>query len=49
MDKFEQIGKLAQAAALIEEVIRANPDFADVLEDMPERLANISDDIEGVE
>lgn len=49
MDKFEQIGKLAQAAALIEEVIRANPDFADVLEDMPERLANIADDIEGVE
>ena len=46
MDKYEQIGKLAQAAALIEEVIRANPDFADVLEDMPERLANIADDIE---
>lgn len=46
MDKYEQIGKLAQAAFLIEEVIRANPDFADVLEDMPERLANIADDIE---
>lgn len=46
MDKYEQIAKLAEAAARIEEVIRANPDFADVLEDMPERLADIADQIE---
>ena len=49
MDKYEQIAKLAEAAALIQEVIRANPEFADVLEDMPDRLADISDEIEGVE
>jgi hypothetical protein len=46
MDKYEQITKLAEAAALIQEVIRANPSFADVLEDMPDRLADISDEIE---
>lgn len=48
MDKYQQIMKLAEAAELINEVIRANPDFADVLEDMPDRLADISDAIEGV-
>ena len=46
MDKYQQIIKLAHAAQLIQEVIRANPAFAEVLEDMPDRLANIADDIE---
>jgi len=46
MNKYEQIAKLAEAAELIQEVIRANSDFADVLEDMPDRLADIADDIE---
>jgi hypothetical protein len=46
MDKYQQIVKLAQAAELIQEVIRANPEFADVLEDMPDRLADIADEIE---
>lgn len=47
MDKYQQIIKLAEAAELIQQVIRANPDFADVLEDMPDRLADIADEIEG--
>ena len=47
MDKYEQIGKLAQAAMLIQQVMReCNTDIADCLEDMPDRLADISDEIE---
>jgi hypothetical protein len=49
MDKFEQITKLAQAAMLIQEVMReCTSDIAECLEDMPDRLADISDQIEGV-
>lgn len=47
MDKFEQIVKLADAAALIQEVIRANPQFAGALQDINDNIANIADDIEG--
>ena len=47
MDKFEQIVKLADAAALIQEVMReCNPDFADDLQDMANSLASIADQIE---
>ena len=50
MDKFEQIAKLAIAAGLIQEVMRGcSPDIAECLEDMPDRLADISDEIELVE
>jgi hypothetical protein len=48
MDKYEQIGKLAEAAALIQEVLNAcDSDFADDLQDMTNSLANIADQIEG--
>ena len=46
MDKYEQITKLAQAAELIQEVIRANPGFAGDLQDINDNIANIADDIE---
>jgi len=47
MDKFEQIGKLAEAAMLIQQVLNAcTPDIAECLEDMPDRLADIGDQIE---
>jgi len=46
MDKYEQITKLAQAAELIQEVIRANPKFAGDLQDINDNIANIADDIE---
>ena len=50
MDRFEQITKLAQAAMLIMEVANAcDPDYADDLQDMTVSLANISDQIEGIE
>ena len=47
MDKFEQIGKLAQAAILIQEVIaHVHPDFRAELQTMADDIANIADDIE---
>jgi hypothetical protein len=47
MDKYQQIMKLAEAAALIQEVMNVcDPEFHDALEDMPDRLADISDAIE---
>jgi hypothetical protein len=49
MDKFLQIMKLAEAAALIQEVMNScDPEFKDALEDMPDRLADIADGIEGL-
>lgn len=48
MGKYEQIGKLAEAAMLIQQVMNeCTADIADCLEDMPDRLADISDEIEG--
>ena len=50
MDKFEQIAYLAEAALLIQQVLQeCDPDYADDLQDMADRLANIADEIEGVE
>lgn len=47
MDKYQQIMKLAEAAALIQEVLRdVTPDFADDLQDMADQIANIADNIE---
>ena len=49
MDKYQQIIKLADAAALIQEVLNVcNPDFADDLQDMADHIANIADRIEEV-
>jgi spore maturation protein SpmA len=49
MDKYQQIMKLAEAAALIQEVMNVcDPEFRETLEDMPDRLADIADSIEGV-
>ena len=47
MDKFEQIVKLADAAALIDQVIRANPQFANQLQEIADNIANTADEIEG--
>jgi hypothetical protein len=50
MNKYEQITKLAQAAMLIQEVMReCDQSIAECLEDIPDRLADISDEIEGIE
>jgi hypothetical protein len=50
MDKYQQITKLAEAAALIQEVLQCvDPDFADDLQDMADHIANIADAIEGIE
>lgn len=47
MDKYQQIIKLAQAAALIQEVMQVtDSESRDALEDMPDRLADIADAIE---
>lgn len=47
MDKYQQIIKLAEAAALIQEVLNVcATDIAECLEDMPDRLADIADQIE---
>ena len=46
MDKYQQIMKLAEAAELIQEVIRANPEYAGDLQDLNDSIANIADDIE---
>jgi len=52
MDKFEQITKLAQAYFLITEVIngRETHDSVEVkLQDVANTVADISDEIEGIE
>lgn len=50
MDKWTQIGKLAQAAMLIQSVLsECNPEVADDLQDMADHLANIADQIEELE
>ena len=53
MDKYQQIGKLAEAYALIQEVINVrdaeNQDHVDELQDIANTIADISDDIEGFE
>lgn len=46
MDKYAQIVKLAEAAELIQSVIRSNPKFAGDLQDIADNIANIADDIE---
>lgn len=49
MDKFEQIGKLAEAYSLITEVINArdaNDEYAGELQDIANTLADVSDEIE---
>ncbi len=47
MDKYEQITKLAQAAALIQEVINSNScAFDDDLQEINDEIANIADEIE---
>jgi uncharacterized LabA/DUF88 family protein len=52
MDKFEQITKLAEAYSLITEVINGREDYDAVsaeLQDIANTVADISDEIEGVE
>lgn len=52
MDKYEQIGKLAEAYSLITEVINAraaDDEQASYLQDIANSLADISDQIEGVD
>lgn len=52
MDKYEQIGKLAEAYSLITEVINARSaedEHAGYLQDIANTLADISDEIEGVD
>lgn len=47
MDKFEQITKLAQAAALIQEVINSDDcPYTFELEEINETLADLADEIE---
>jgi uncharacterized LabA/DUF88 family protein len=52
LDKFEQITKLAQAYFLITEVINGREEYDDIsgeLQDVANTLADISDEIEGIE
>lgn len=52
MDKFEQIVKLEQAYSLITEVINGRAEYDDVsaeLQDVANTVADIADEIEGVE
>jgi uncharacterized LabA/DUF88 family protein len=52
MDKFEQITKLAQAYSLITEVINGREEYDDIaaeLQDVANTVADISDEIEGIE
>jgi hypothetical protein len=49
MDKYEQITKLAQAAALIQEVINSREEYDDIsgeLQDVANTVADIADEIE---
>ena len=50
--KFEQINKLAQAYFLITEVINGREEYDDIaaeLQDVANTVADISDEIEGIE
>jgi hypothetical protein len=50
MDKYEQIGKLAEAHALIQEVINVcDPDFKEDLQYIADNIAGTADQIEGNE
>ena len=52
VDKFEQITKLAEAYSLITEVINGREEYDDIaaeLQDVANTVADISDEIEGVE
>ena len=52
MDKYEQITKLAEAHRLIQEVINGREEYDDVsaeLQDVANTVADIADEIEGVE
>ena len=52
MDKYDQIGMLAEAYSLITEVINARDaedDIAPELQDIANKLADLSDLIEGVD
>jgi len=49
MDKYEQITKLAQAHALIQEVVNSRAEYDDVsgeLQDVANTVADIADEIE---
>lgn len=47
MDKYQQIGKLAEAAALIEEVIRVvGKDFQVPLQSIADDIADMADQLE---
>ena len=47
MDKYEQIGKLAEAAELIQEVIRTvGKDFAVPLQSVCDDIADLADQLE---
>lgn len=52
MNKFEQIVKLEQAYSLLTEVINGRSDYDDIsgeLQDVANTVADIADEIEGVE
>lgn len=50
MDKYQQITKLAEAAALIQEVINSDKcAYDDDLQVINDQIADIADQIEGVE
>ncbi len=50
MDKYEQIEKLAQAYALIQDVIsECDLEFQTALQIIGDNIANISDQIEGIQ
>ena len=52
MDKYEQITKLAEAYSLITEVINGRTEYDDIsgeLQDVANTVADISDEIEGIE
>ena len=52
MDRYEQITKLAEAHRLIQEVINGREEYDDVsaeLQDVANTVADIADEIEGVE
>ena len=52
MDKYQQIVKLEQAYSLITEVINGRDEYDDIsaeLQDVANTVADIADEIEGVE
>jgi hypothetical protein len=47
MDKYEQIGKLADAYALIQEVVnKCDPEFQVALQSIADNVADMADQIE---